>query len=348
MGAARLVPRAVLGAVLYALAVPTPERLEFRPAVGSALRKTFREVTALELDSARERVGGEERELAGLELALENERELVVADEYAALGERRPERLRRRFERCVTLGAVERSGDREERGATRGSSPLAGRVVRFAFDADADAFAVAFDDERGGDDDLLGGLREDADLRALLPADDVAAGASWELALDALAGVLDPCGDLSLAVDAPVALAKTLLPCHLSSLAEVARGELAGAVRCEYRGSVRRDGRTLALVALELEGRARRDASGELRRLAGALGVDAEDVARLSGCVLRTELEGEGEVLWDGEAGRVHGLALELAVELELELREERDGEDRSVMLAFAGRSKLRLEVEEP
>jgi hypothetical protein len=171
----------------------------FAPAEGSSVRKRYTERTSLSLDSAEMRMGDQAIRPPAMEFEVQVARELAVVDTYAALGKGRPARLSRVFERIE--GSLEVSSQEEGRGREVAQatykSPLAGLEVVFTWDEEHGTYGVAFGKGvEDGDEELLEGLLEDADLRALLPEGDAKEGDEWALDPAAFGALLSPCGDL--------------------------------------------------------------------------------------------------------------------------------------------------------
>ena len=292
------------------------------------------------------------------------EREVVLRDRYEAVAEGRPTRLTRTFENLAHQVEVDLSidvgGETEVdvHGSADGASELEGRAVVFSWDAESGAYRKAYDEAtEPGDPELLTGVTEDVDLRALLPGRTVQEGQSWEVeGGSTLRGLLVPGGDLALEIATPVSewqpIAAGIDPAFYSDLGALLSSEGEWKAACTLAALREADGRNYAVVDVELEVDGRQDLRAAMQacidRIAGALpdGMELE-VTRAD---LDFELEGAGQLVWDLGAGRVSTFEVEWDVKLELErsLAAGGEGEDTVVetRLALEGKVEQELSVE--
>ena len=295
------------------------DEVQFAPAKGTAVQKTFTQSATLEASTADIVVPDEEGPI-DVELTLEWERELVFTDTFLESADGRPAKLRRAFDSlqhdAEYLVAVEAEGfsDEDENGVN-GGSELEGRVVEFT--RDGDEVEVDWADDKEGDEQLLAGLTLGADLTALLPDGDVDKGDRWDLDGNVLYELLVPSGDLGFELSfveeerAMEFTAVGLEPAFFS-LAEHLVGEPDDAdATATYQGTREVDGRRVAVIALTLEVTTERDATDSmdalLDRIRGQEGMELT----LEKCDLALAIEATGELLWDQAAGRVHSFSLE-------------------------------------
>ena len=334
------------------LAPPAARRVEgpaFHPEAGAQLRKTFREVSEWELDSASNRINGEERDSGEVELEASFERELVVLDEYVTSEGGRPTELVRRYESLAIANRVDASEDgREDNASGTLGSELESAAVKFTWDDDGEEYTAEFhgDDADDYDADLLEGLWEDCDLRSLLPAGEVEVGDEWELDAAGLAPVLRPGGDLRFSLDPddvegdPEGI---ILSCFWS--AAWAADSVEGSASARYAGAVEEDGRELAEIALEVDLTAGGEPLDTFLRLANEIESGfVEDASEFS---MEYAIEGEGRLLWDLEAGRLHSLELEgeSTAELLFVLEPDFGGESMTFELEISLVGTTRIEV---
>lgn len=295
------------------------DEIQFAPAQGSAVQKTFTQSATLEAASAEIVVPDEEGPI-GVELTLEWERELVFTDTFLESADGRPAKLRRAFDSLQHDAeyrvAVEAEGFNDaDENVVNGTSDLEGRVVEFT--RDGEQVEVAWADDKEGDDELLAGLALGADLTAFLPKGDVEDGARWDIDGGALYGLLVPSGDLGFELSyeeeerAMEFTAVGLEPAFFS-LTEYLVGEPDEAdATATYKGTREVDGRRVAVIALSLEVTTKRDATdsmdGLLDRIRGQDGMELT----LEKCDLTLSIDAKGELLWDQAAGRVHSFSLE-------------------------------------
>jgi len=305
---------ALAGGVLAVLALPSGEgALAWQPAEGATLSRTFREETDWSLTAMNQTAGGAERELDVPELSGLTRRALEVVDELVELGEGRPALLRR------TVAAAEKSSttdfafqDVEESYDFELETPLSGQTVTFRWDEGDEDWRV---DSEHVDSGLLEGLREDLDLRALLPDEPAGEGSEWTVDLETLIDVLRPGGALGFTRDSPpegpyAALTATdVIATSLISAADVADA-VWGELRLEWSETREEDGRTLAVIELELEGDLSADVTERIARLTEESSSHGKRDPELS---VDWEVEGKGQLVWDLAAG--HFASFELAFE---------------------------------
>ena len=170
------------------------ETLRWAPRSGASLKRTFEAHHRLELSSATLTVDGQEIEGEETpEWRIDYSERVAVTDRIGDLGAGVPLELERTFDELWT--EVRHAGEVfEEEESSRSSSPLEGVTVRFLWDEDEERHAVESEEEL--DEELLGGLVEDMDLRAFLPADEVAEGDTWEAGPRAFLDYMWPGGQL--------------------------------------------------------------------------------------------------------------------------------------------------------
>ena len=108
-------------------------------------------------------------------MAMKTSHTLEVSDRYEAVGEGRPTKLKRSFDKIGTSTHVSVSnpviGDKET--DIPATSELEGVTVLFSWNDSAGEYDVAFADGADGDEELLENLTEDLDLRGFLPDKEV-------------------------------------------------------------------------------------------------------------------------------------------------------------------------------
>jgi hypothetical protein len=261
---------------------------EPRFAVGpaSTLRKAFEHDLKVDSTAVRIYVAGVDELVDGsatIGVTIQDSGRIEVTDEYLAMAEGRPGRLRRTFDRVESREDQEmrfamgsgRPDSKNEKKKLQ-SSDLEGRTVLFSLDRGSGAYAAAFA-AQGGDESLLEGLSEDMDFQFLLPAGKVAPGESWSVEPKACAAIFAPAAISS-------SWAGRGRP-RLGDRQEIRRN-LEG--RRRRPGRIREeDGRTVGSLALT-----RSRSAGE-----SAQGLESRDGP------FRMQLELTGDLLWDLEAG---------------------------------------------
>jgi hypothetical protein len=329
--------RTAFVAALLLLSLDGPR---FAPAEGSSVRKRYTERTSLSLDSAEMRLGNQVIRPPALEFDVKVARELAVVDTYAALGKERPARLSRVFERIA--GALEVSSQEEGRGREVAQaayrSPLTGLEVVFTWDEEQETYGVAFGQKvEDGDAELLEGLLEDADLRALLPEGDAKEGDEWALDPAALGALLSPCGDLRwVPVPGNAPDPGALVIGHFYGVGEIGAG-LAGEAKARLLSLASGE----AVIRVDLEVTAERNAYGRMVELAGELAGDGEDSVSFDEFRVTTTVDGTATLIWDLARGRAR--SLELKADVDAVLKAKTRGLNMQMVFELSGETTLAL-----
>lgn len=300
---------------LLAGPTPTETRIRFAVQEGTTLTKRFTSRVDLGLDEMRVLRNGKEPDgLPELEMQVETDFEVVVQDRYVALRDGRTRELVRRFDTIEVDTRMSMEMDMQGRTQNqetpvKAGSELEGEAVRFRWNEESETYDLAFVDS-DVDEDLLEGLVEDMDLRALLPDHDVAVDESWNVDPRALPTVMAPGGDLKLVADnSGYGLGD--MSGQMGELSDWFDENLRGEVRCRLVEVVREGDREIAVVAITMELENDVDltelAQDELAKVElppGSSGIEVEH--------MRTNLaiEGEGRLEWDLAGGHFHELAL--------------------------------------
>ena len=297
-------------ACIAALTLPG-DTLTRREAAGQSVTRTFSFETELELLDSTMSVDGEEQEnpFAGeMEHVTTRSLNLVVVDTVRAAEDGEATAFTRAFETIEghssmsmsmpMMDAMESESDE--------SSELEGQTV--VFTQGDDGFEASYPEDQGGDEDLLEGLDARLDLGQLLPEGEVEEGATWEVDPGLLELLRSPGGDLHLEGDEDV-MAMGMTP-------DPEGFEYDGEIIAEYSGTREVGGRELAVISLKVDLGSTTDLTELVQNQElpedlpeGAVMPDIDSL------IQGTWAEGEGEALWDVEAGRLHSLELELEVE---------------------------------
>jgi hypothetical protein len=272
----------------------------------------------------------------------------VVVDTYVELGPGRPRVLKRKVERArgtvsgsIDAGAAAESFDFEL------ASPLEEKTLVFRWDADGSRYDCSL--ERGdGHAAALARLREDLDLRGLLPQEDVAVGATWEVEPTALLDVLAQGGDFDRLPDGQpesdyvVLEHEDPLAAALISLTEPE----AKVALCEMRArwvETREEGEgALALVDLELQATVECNPTERLLQLIEHVGLDSARKGMT--LAVRWDLKGKGQLEWDLEARRFDSFELDCELDLVITMTWTQDGMEIESEFVLEGRHALRAE----
>ncbi len=324
---------AALLAVSAPVAAPVMEGPAFGPEEGLSISRNFEAEIDLQLDSFSLQANGEDMTamLGEFELTMRNELELSVTDTFAGLGEGRPTKLERTYDEVAgstTINVVTIMGPEDQDLSSQ--SELEGKTVLFKWDEDEEDYKVTWEDGEE-DEDLLGGLDEDMDLRALLPDGEVSKGDSWTIELSDLSPLATPGGNLKLApeeAESPegmdTAFFDEMREEFGSQFAELFEGDCTATFK-EVREI---DGRRLAEITIELEIASAANIADMITefitKMTNELDGEAPEVD-IESADINLDFDGEGTLFWDLEAGHaasfdisgeaIFGIDLALVVE---------------------------------
>ena len=311
-----LVPLA-LALTLLAPAEPVPapaETLRYAPAEGALLRREHHVRHVLTTRALRFRSGEAERVSSqGFDVA--TRLELLVTDRVDALGQGRPELMRRAFDRArldVDVRVLPPGSGKPMPIQFDTTGAFEGRSVVFTWVPEEQEYGRYYDAEEGVEEDLPR-LLEDLDFRGFLPAGPVEEGATWDVDPRELRHVVGPGGFLGfdLAQAGDILLARALRGGLGTHVHELFGDEVEGRVKATYGGVREVEGRRLGVIALELDVDTRSDLTELARR--SRTTAELESGMEVEAALVELELEGQGELLWDLAGG--HAASAELAGE---------------------------------
>jgi len=281
----------------------------FGPSAGTAISMTFENEMEISLDEMTMLMSGQEMDGGGMSMDTTASTRLSVTDVYAEVGDGRPTKLVRTFDeigaQTAMTGSHPMMGEMSQE--SEGTSELEGLSVVFTWDADEEEYSVAFADDSSGDDELLEGLEEALDMRAVLPDGEVAEGDSWEVDPQVIRTLLAPGGSTKVELESdgeggmggPQPSPNEFL------------GELEGEVTAQFTGTrAADDGRNVGAISLTIEVSSARD-------MADFMADMMEDMPEQPGMEMEFNsmdyeftFEGEGVLLWDLEAGVLHSMEI--------------------------------------
>ncbi|MEY2747403.1 MAG: hypothetical protein RL112_2445 [Planctomycetota bacterium] len=302
---------------LFAGNVPAT-RLVFAPAEGATLNKSFEQKTTLTLDSMQ--ISGMPGEGPQMEMDMKFDQAWSVVDEYVKLGDGRPAKLRRTFDKISSKAdmsmSMEFMGQSQENSSSMdGKSELEGKTVVWTWDAEKDEYATAFDPE-GPDAKLLEELTEDADFRALLPGKEVAEGDEWTIEPKNLTSVFTPCGNLSIKPEEQEEGAAMMGGDSLSSMNEL-MDALEGEVKAKFAGMREIDGENCAIVELEFKVKSSADLTESVKEQMESSGQELP--VELVKVEMEWASEGKGELAWSVKSGHFRRMQFDSEVVLKSE-----------------------------
>ena len=286
----------------------------FSPEEGTKLTKRIVVKTELSLDEMTMIMNGEEVPAEMMQMSMESTITVVatVTDEYVSVGDGRPTKLKRTFDELNSETEVSMSSSQmpdDVNNSSSGSSDLEGLTVVFSWDEDEGDFTAEFDEDSDGDDELLEGLTEDLDFRAMLPDGEVSEGDSWDVDPMAIRAIFAPGGNVKIASEDRAAgggMMGGASPMNVGQFLE----ELEGDVTAELTGIEEEDGIRIAVIALSI------DVSSSMD-LTDHLSESMENQEMPEGMEIEIEVdsfdseflfEGEGELRWNLTAGIVYSL----------------------------------------
>jgi len=289
------------------------DSLAFAPKPDATVTKSFVLRHELVMRTMRvEEAGVVRASEPGLDVS--SEVTLEVIDAYRGVQDGRPLALKRLFQVAglnVELGMVAASGEKRTE-TWVGDSPIRQSSVAFRWIPEERTYGRHYD-ERENLEEYLAGLREDLDLRGLLPAPGqagIAAGSRWTIDVAAFEDVFGAGGDVPrLYVQGGGGfLARPIAWGVAGPLAPVFGGELSGEAHAHWRETREEAGTRLAVIDVRARLEAKRDltqAARASRRTQELL--DEISIARAS---IEWRFEGEGTLLWNLGAGRFESLKL--------------------------------------
>jgi hypothetical protein len=196
-----------LSLVLFFLLASAPsDEIEFGISKGTKLTKEFTMSLELEKKDASLTIGGHEmpKELLDkMEMNMSFGQSIEFEDEYVDMDGARPKELVRHYRKATNSSAEHTlmpGSDPTDKKKER-ESPLVDHDVAFTWNAKENEYERAFRGEKA-DAKLLEKLKEDTDLRKLLPEGSVKVGDTWKLDAKVFDNLVTPGGNLHFKDDA--------------------------------------------------------------------------------------------------------------------------------------------------
>ena len=272
------------------LAHRTPlAKLRFAPAAGTKLTRTFENKTEFSLDNLSLKVNGQDSMKPEVEMTMTQNQKLVVSDEFVKVQEGAPKVLRRKFDDLgsqMALDAkIEIMGQSQDQNKTgKGASSLTGKTVVFTWDEESKSFKTAFDpaEEKPGDE--------------------------WDVDVAGLASVIAPGGELKIKPEEKAASESPMGMGDMGGMGAISDwlgDSLSGKAKAKFTGMREVGGHSYAVISLEVKAKGSKDLTelvkAEIEKSAKeGMTMETESVA------VEFEISGEGELLWDVEAGHAH------------------------------------------
>lgn len=289
------------------------QALEHRAIPETTIERTFRYDRETALDHMSFSVNGEEEEDMGdpMELIQTATYELVLRDTVLEVTDGQATLVERTYGSLAGTNSFEMSDPMgySESSQADESSELEGLGVLFR--SDGEDIQAEFAEGSTGDEEWLEDLRMDLEFASALPDRAVEEGDEWEIPLEFLDLLEAPAGDVQLAADAEE------FGMGEPGADSEAEEQLEGYIRGTFAGLRELDGRQLALIELEL-------AVSRTTEITDFVDFEIEEEVPEDEEVVFPEIEsleqeftttGEGEILWDVEAGRM--VSLQVTCDLE-------------------------------
>jgi len=290
------------------------DTIEFAPARGLTLTKTFTSQGDFSMDNMTMLMNGQESPMMpDMDMSFETAQTIVVVDEYGKTEDGRPLKLTRTYDEIATAVEIAMSIDmggetQDQDQSVESSSELEGLTVEFTWDEEEEEYVREFPDG-DGDEELLEGLLEDMDLRALLPAGKVSKGDEWEIDPTNLIPVLAPGGDLSLEMGEEIEMTMGPSPGGMD-FTEMLGDLLEGEATATFEGIREVDGLQIAVITIVVE----IDSANDMTDMVAG-SMDEQELPEgmemsIDRMDIEIELEAEGTLHWDVEGGHVHSFDL--------------------------------------
>ena len=274
------------------------DAVAFAPKEGAKLTKTFEGHAEFALDSMRMLMNGEEQDgMMDEEPAGEANYTIIVTDTFKSMSDGRPTDLLR------SIIEISGSAESSDGDSTEGSmDDLEGAVVRFAWDDDAGAYEVSYE-EGDGEEEALALLTPDMDYRALLPRGDVSVDDEWEVSGAEVMRVLLPGIDIKAAAESGMEIDGESIPeAAIDLLDEFLSGVTA---TCTYKGTSESDGVEVAEIAVKITIETALDIDPT------AFSEEAMDFGGDMEVTVNAQMELEGTLLWNMAGNHFHTFVLE-------------------------------------
>lgn len=318
------------------------EHAAFQPKPGTTLTKTVEIEGDLELEEMKVLVDGADMSqmMPEMEMSMKTHQKLVVADTYVEVADGQPQRLERSFEVISSKTASSGStpaGDQESN--IELESELEGSKVVFNFE-DGE-YKAAFAEGTKGDEKLLDGLVEDIDLRGFLAAGEMDEGETWKIAGEAVKALLLPGGDLKLR---PAEGSESMAGMESMNFSPSDMlSELEGTFSATFTGTRKENGVQVAVIRLALDGSSANDLTARMQEMMESAEDERARAVKTTAFDGEWEYEAEGELLWNLEAGHVHGLTLSGELRLIMDVTMGFGDKEMEISNIFAGNQTITL-----
>jgi len=308
--------------ILPALLLPLPlllgsnapaTRVAFTVADGTSLTKSFEVKADLNLEDMT--VSGAGGMMPEMEMTMAVNYKITVSDDYQKVEGGAVRKLKRTYDDIAS--EVNTSMKMEIMGQSRdqdmnvaAESELEGKSVVLTWDVEKKEFKKSFE-PAGGEEELLEGLREDMDLRALLPDAEVKEGEEWQIDPKKLVDVLAPGGNLGLEPKEGGDASSGMGASGMENMAEMFGDDVEGKASGKFTGMREVGGVQMAVVKVSIDIKAKTDMTEKIKEQMSKQDLPPElTKMEFDHMDIEYALQAEGELLWNVAAGHFHTLEL--------------------------------------
>ena len=306
-------------ALPLALALATPKTsVSFAPSEGSSLKKVFTNEVDLTLDEMNITMNGEDSPMPmEMDMNVVSTTQMTVSDEYVAMGDGVPTTLKRSYDELTATTAMSMEisvmgNDQSQEEDLDSSSELEGESVIFQWNKENGGFQASFPEDAEGDEELLVGLKEDMDLRSLLPDGDVSEGDTWEISVGGLYEVLAPGGDVKLVPDDMSQQMQQMSGGMngMGNMQEWIQDEIEGTAGGTFVGMRDLDGQQMALIEVTLDINTAVDMTDKVMESMDEMEMPEGAEIEFDHLDLEFTMEGKGQLFWNIKGGHFHSFEI--------------------------------------
>jgi hypothetical protein len=249
-----------------------------------------------------------------------------VVDEYTTMGDGAPTKLTRTFETMESSDSKEMEMDmmgqvQSQNSSKDATSDLESQVVLFSWDSDADEFIASFPDDEG-DEGLLEGLREDMDMRSLLPDGDVDKGDEWKLDPLSLRDIFAAGGNLHFVPEDSDEEDMMNMGSDMGSSSDWFNEDMEGEATAVFEGTRKSDdGVELGVIVFtyEISNAIDMTSSAQEALEEGEMPPGVEDMS-IESVDIEVNMEGKGTLLWNMAEGCAYSLEIDTEVLMTMDM----------------------------
>jgi hypothetical protein len=296
---------------------PRGTQLTFSVAEGATKTKSFTNSVSMTLDDMSMLMNGQESPMMPqISMTVDSVLEVAVTDVYVGMGDGAPKKLARTYDSLAMNRSMEMEMDimgqvQSQSDSGSAKSELEGETVHFTAN-DEGAYTPSFPGDEG-DEELLEGLTEDLDFRALLPAGEVEEGAEWKVPASALRHILVPGGNLKLEAEDDGGEAMMGSDSEIGDFQDWFTDDVEGEIVATFSGMKETDeGVRVAVIELTIELANAVDLTEKARESMADADLPAEaGEMEINGVDIEMEIEGTATLLWNPAAGCAHSFEMD-------------------------------------